>query len=516
VKEHALFCIDAPRVDDPAAEVAALAGWCLCTQPIESIEAELPGLGVRPLTYGLSRPDVADSFGSYANARHCGFRLELPRGRLDARNGTDLTFTLTVKGRFGIRRRYAFRTDLSSNHIRQAKLWKEGQRAGISPQAVERRLRKSLERKPGLVVRLDVINKCNLRCVMCLYADDDFYRQPLVRLTVEELERLLQGISPYVRSIMLSCRHEALTSGLFGDILSHIAEKYPWMEMELCTNAMLMDAKTRRLLIEKGVTYLMLSMDAVSKELLERIRVGADYETIVANILALRDLKRASASKYPIFVVDYAMMTSNIHEAPAFVEMSSRMGVRAIDFRLLIPNRVLSEPEYFLDNDRARFNYFRSRIVEAGRRFKVDILIPPAFETADVFSPEGVPPVDLADFERMKPDEMTGEVPVPRRFPWWFKPRRTRGTVYDLFSKEIPGVYCERPFSEITILDHDRVGPCDWYRPAPARISEGKSLAEIFFSDRFKELRKNMLKPGGDPNCWGCPVKAGYLPTEKA
>ena len=516
MKEHALFCIDLPRVCEKAAEVGEIAGWCLCSKPIDSIDVELPGLGAQKLTYGLDRPDVAELFGCYANGQRCGFHLELPRGSLDSRTGADLTFTLTVKGRFGIRQRYAFRTDLSSNHIRQAKLWKEGQRAGINPAALERKLRKSLESKPGLVVRLDVINKCNLRCVMCLHADDAFFRRPAEKLTVEELERLLDDIGPYVRSIMLSCRHEPLTSDGFADILSFLAEKYPWMEIELCTNAMLMGAKIRRLLIEKGVTFLVLSMDAVSKKLLESIRVRANYETIVGNILALRDLKRMSASKYPIFVVDYAMMTSNIHEAPAFVELGSRMGVRIIDFRLLIPNRILSDPEHFLCNDRARFNYFRNRIIEAGRCFKVDILIPPAFETTEVFSPEGVPPVDFTDFEKVKPDRMRGEVPVPRRFPWGFKPRRTRGTVYDLFSKRIPHVYCERAFSEITILDHDRIGPCDWSRPAPARISDGKTLLETFFSDQFKELRKNMLKPGGDPNCWGCPVKSGYLPTQKA
>ncbi len=515
MKEHALFCIDVPRVAEEA-DVGEIAGWCLGSKPIESIEVEWPGLGAREATYGLKRPDVAASFSCYANGERCGFRLELPPGSLDSRNGSDLTFTLTLKEKLGIRRRYVFRADLASNHIRRAELWQEGRRAGIAPAALERRLRQSLERKPGLLVRLDVINQCNLRCVMCDYSDDAVYRKPVERLTADELDCLLADIGPYVRAIMLSCRHEPLTSGLFPDILSLLAEKYPWIEIELCTNAMLMTAKIRRALIEKGVTVLTLSMDAVSKKLLESIRIKADYETIVGNILALRDLKRASGSRYPMLSVDYAMMASNIHEASTFVEMSSRMGVRIIDFRLLIPNRYFNDSKHFLCNDRARFNYFRQRIIAAGKRFKVDILIPPAYETSEVFSPQSVPPVELADFERVRPDNRVGEVPVPRRFPLGFRPRRIRGTVHELFSKKIPHVYCERPFSEIAILDHDTIGPCCWYKDPPAKISDGQTLAEVFFSEPFHELRKRMLEPGGDPNCRGCPVKAGYLPTHKA
>ncbi len=510
--EHALCCIDAPQVGDNAAQATTLAGWCLCAKPIEAIAVEVPGLGSRELRYGLARPDVGASFGSYPNGERCGFELEVPAGSLGGDGALELT--LTVKGRLGMRQQMGLRAGLWSNHIQQLQLYKKKRRAALSSDALERRLEASLQRRPGLMLRVDIINKCNLRCIMCRYVDPAVGQQPAKRLTAEEFDHFLDGIGPSVRAVMLSCADEPLTSRHFPDILSLLARKYPQMEIELCTNATLMNGKIRRLMIEKGVTHLMLSMDGTTRPTLESIRGGAKYEKVVGNILALRDLKRASGSRYPIFIMDYVLMNSNVHEAPAFVELAARMGVGMIDFRHVIPSSYFEEADNFLHNHRAKFNHYRRRILEEGRRFGVDIIIPPPFETSEEFSPEGVPAVDLSDFESVEPDPPVGDVPVPKKFPRGFKPRVIRGTAVHLFSKRIPGIYCERPFSEITILDQERILPCPWYEKPLGKVSEGKTLSEVFYGERFRQLRKSMLHPQGDPGCRNCPLKGELVMGE--
>ncbi|MCP4663390.1 MAG: radical SAM protein [bacterium] len=425
---------------------------------------------------------------------------------------TPVELTLVVKGRFGIRERYGLRVNLSSNDVQRVHLRSKRPPARISPQDLEKKLKDSLESKPGIVLRLDVINKCNLRCVMCHFADVNILREPTWKLTVEEFEDFFEDVSPYVRSVLLSCADEPLTSHLFPTILSHVAEKYPHLEIEFCTNAMLMNARIRRLVIEKGVTHLIFSMDGVRKKTLESIRIGSKYEKVVGNILALRDLKQAASSEFPIFVMDFVMMASNIHEAPAFVELSSRLGARMIDFRHVVPGELFNDPKHFLCNDRAKYNYFRDLVVKEGKRHKVDIVIPPPYETTERFSPTGVPHVDLGDFEKVDPSPVVGKTPVPREFPKGFKTRHTRGTAAERFAE----TYCERPFSEMTILDQDLVKPCPWHRTHLGKLSDGKTLAEIFFGNEFAELRKKMLDPAGDPNCQDCPWKSDLLMSEVA
>src|SRR5438552_6338729 len=58
--------------------------------------------------------------------------------------------------------------------------------------------------------------------------------------------------------------------------------------------SMLMGAPIRNLIMETGVARLLFSMDAVTKPLLEAIRVGCRYDQLVGNIIAMRDLKMRS------------------------------------------------------------------------------------------------------------------------------------------------------------------------------------------------------------------------------
>jgi len=63
------------------------------------------------------------------------------------------------------------------------------------------------------------------------------------------------------------------------------------------------------------------------------------------------------------------------------------------------------------------------------------------------------------------------------------------------------------------VRDQEEVLPCAWHGKTLGRLSEGKSLSEIFLGAEFAALRRNMLKPEGDPNCARCPIKTSHLAT---
>ena len=68
--------------------------------------------------------------------------------------------------------------------------------------------------------------------------------------------------------------------------------------------------------------------------------------------------------------------------------------------------------------------------------------------------------------------------------------------------------------SEIMVRDQEEVLPCPWHGKTLGRLSEGKSISDIFFGEDFARLRQNMFKPEGDPGCAHCPIKSGHLPTD--
>ena len=379
-------------------------------------------------------------------------------------------------------------------------------------QHIEGALLHNLKHAPGLTLRLDIINKCNLRCVMCHYNSEEVFKRPTKAMSVEDMARILDDIGPYTKTVMLSCGDEPLLNKAFSDIVSHIADTFPHIEIEFCTNAMLLTAEIRSLIMEKGVHRFIFSIDGVTKTTVESIRIGANYERIVGNILALRDLRRSCGSQRPSFVINYVLLDSNIHEAPLFVEMAKDLGAETVDFRHAVPSIYFDDSEQMLKNNPSKFNFYRRKILEASRTVSINVLIPPAFETTEEWHPCDVNRVDLSDFKQVLPDSLGKTIvnwssPSSERY---LDHRLMRQPTEDLFSL----AYCDRPFSEIMIIDQEIVKPCAWYRTDMGRLNNGKPISEIFWGDRYRQLRWNMLNQACDPGCEGCPVKGHYLPTE--
>ena len=80
-------------------------------------------------------------------------------------------------------------------------------------------------------------------------------------------------------------------------------------------------------------------------------------------------------------------------------------------------------------------------------------------------------------------------------------------------AEEFSTTFCNRPFSEMMVRDQDEVLPCPWHEKPLGLLSDGKTFAEIFEGEAFQRLRRNMLRPDGDPACANCPIKSHHLPT---
>jgi MoaA/NifB/PqqE/SkfB family radical SAM enzyme len=509
MSEHLIFCCDLARHDTPGQSIRRVEGWCLATSPISALYLQISGDQYEQLPLGFSRPDVGGVYPSYPGGESAGFRLTLASP--DLKSGRT---NLLVKFDDRLHR---VPVNLETREIQTIGLSDETQPGpddevrGVleDPVEFEKRFRRSLGKQRGLTLRLDVINKCNLRCVMCHFSDDAVFKRPTRQLTTTEFEKLFDEIGPSVRNVMLSCGDEPLVSKHLPGILEYLARKHPEVAIEFCTNATLMRAPIRDLIMRTGVARLLFSIDAVSKPLLESIRVGCHYEQVIGNIMALRDLRQCCGVRRPAFVFNFVMMNRNIHEAPAFVRMAQVLGAESIDFRHLVPIGTYFSPDDLLSEEPAKYNYYRQEILEEANRLGVPLYLPPPFEDAgEWFPPAGDPVVDWSEFERVEPDGPNEALPlVPARvaepsIAW-------EGSVAEEFST----TFCNRPFSEIMIRDQNEVLPCPWHEKPLGLLSEGKTLAEIFEGEAFQRLRRNMLRPEGDPACANCPIKSRHLPA---
>jgi MoaA/NifB/PqqE/SkfB family radical SAM enzyme len=504
--EDFLYCIDRPVFRKPNDESPHLIGWCLSRYEILALQAKLP-TGLASVNYPLIRADVAKAFPLYPHAERSGFLLSLPKEWI--RQFPSFHLLMTVRDDQVATKILSAEIQLNQNGIWKAQLLPVTDQAFARPASrqIEHYLKLWLAQKNNLTLRLDIINKCNLRCIMCHFSDETFVKQPLELMTPHEFKHVFTTISPYVQNVMLACAFEPLMSKHFEEILAILSAVTPPLHIGLVSNATLLNATVRRALLEHGATYLILSMDGCTKATLERIRRGAKFEKVVANILAFRDLKRQAGARFPYITMDFVMLNSNLHEAPRFVEMCSRLGVSYIDFRHAVPSAFFNDVQELLGQHPQKYNFYRNLILQASKKYGVTVFLPEPFAVQPASDAIRPPEVSLADFERVKPD-VSGSAPVkPKTFPADFPARPDPGLAYHYF----PGIACHHPFSEIMISNKVGVRPCVYYQELLGQLDSKHTLHDIFFGKPFQEARMRMFDPEGDPNCRSCPNRSNYF-----
>lgn len=101
------------------------------------------------------------------------------------------------------------------------------------------------------------------------------------------------------------------------------------------TNGIRLTPEASKEFIHLGLDWISFSVDAATAEKYERIRQGAKFGTVTANIAALRDLKRSYRQRKPSMMMVFVALggeadTSNYHELPAYIELAKELGVEQV------------------------------------------------------------------------------------------------------------------------------------------------------------------------------------------
>jgi MoaA/NifB/PqqE/SkfB family radical SAM enzyme len=501
---HFLYCIDFPGKSDQVGKPELVKGWLICSNQIVGIHVPDAFADKFSFEYGSPRQDVIERFKEFTDNNQCGFVISAKKDWIDINAAFDLDVEVrTFKGK---NKKLKISLDLNASVFHEIEFDYKPKRNNRIGRKVENKLHKALKKQPWITIRMDITNKCNLHCIMCHYKEKEIYSKPAQNITAAQLKHNLKDIGPYVKNIMLSCGFEPLMSKHFTEIVEMLHLDFPHIDIGLCTNAMLLNSKNRKVIFENQVNHVILSFDAVTKNNLERIRAGADYDKIIGNIMALRDLKVKSGRTFPLMFMDFVLMNSNIHEAPAFVGMCAQLGVSLIDFRHLVGNIFFNEHEEMLQSHPEKYNYYRQLIIDESKKYNLEVRLPDAFADSSVTFTETLPRVDLSDFTKVSPDEQTDEVIMT--------PDAVYADVSEKHFEFLKDCECVRPFNEIMIVEQQKIMPCSFYESAMGYMNDKDTLYSIYFNDKFKKVRRKKMMSQYDFNCVYCPIKMKLLPTE--
>jgi len=180
-----------------------------------------------------------------------------------------------------------------------------------------------------LTLLIDVTDRCNLRCVMCHFANVDRIRFPPFDLPhgnmpVELFEKIAADFFPHAERVGLACAAEPLMHPRFAEIVA-IAGRHRVPELWFPTNLLALTDRTAEAIAEH-VDTVAVSIDATRRETYESIREGARWDLLLAKLKLLHNVKLRFS---------FAWMRSNrdeLRELPAF---AIEHGARELDVRFV-------------------------------------------------------------------------------------------------------------------------------------------------------------------------------------
>ncbi|HUG39530.1 MAG TPA: radical SAM protein [Longimicrobiales bacterium] len=192
------------------------------------------------------------------------------------------------------------------------------------------------------VVQLQTINACQAACTMCPYP---LFKDVFARGRMEDglFEKVLDEIAgrPEAAVFVPMLQNEPLLDRrLFDRIAAVKARTGGRMEVELVTNGALLTDEVVERVRETRLDYLDVSLDALSRETYGRIRIGLDYDDVIAGV------ERVMAADLPdtTIVLRLVRQRENAAEVAAFVRHWRARG--AVVFTHTVNNRVGSVPGY--------------------------------------------------------------------------------------------------------------------------------------------------------------------------
>jgi radical SAM protein with 4Fe4S-binding SPASM domain len=195
-----------------------------------------------------------------------------------------------------------------------------------------------------LNVFMDQNNKCNLRCQMCGFSDSRVAAIPKYDMPRWLFDRIAAEVFPHANYVCLSLMTEPFMTRDFPDRLSRVREAgVPFSE--IITNATLLNEETCRKIVDAQISRVIVSIDGGTKEVFERIRVGARFENVLRNFELLRTVRDSAGSSLPQLRINHVLSELNIDHFTEFLELVKRLQADEIAVRTIsrMSNAILQE-----------------------------------------------------------------------------------------------------------------------------------------------------------------------------
>lgn len=166
---------------------------------------------------------------------------------------------------------------------------------------------------------IEITSYCNLACPMCPRTH---------RVEMGEWENRMMKFDTFKHIIDQGSKKglSAINLNNFGESfynknlvkMIEYAKSKGVLDVMLHTNGTVMDEKLAQSVIESGLDRIIFSLDSISKEIYEKIRINAKFEETVEKVKLFHKVRQKLGYEKPVIRISMVRMKENDHEASEF------------------------------------------------------------------------------------------------------------------------------------------------------------------------------------------------------
>jgi pyrroloquinoline quinone biosynthesis protein E len=195
----------------------------------------------------------------------------------------------------------------------------------------EENYRNFLDNKEHLAIKLDieVSPKCNFQCTICDLKRYDYNRGE--NLGLEDFKKIIDEQIGVIE-LRLAGVGEPFLNKNFIEMVKYAREKDIWVRVVTNGSLLHIDGNFRNV-IDADINEIMISIDGITKNTFESIRVNSNYEQIVKNVTMLNEYA-TSKNKINTTKMWVTIQDLNFKELTGFVKFAHELKFKKIGINL--------------------------------------------------------------------------------------------------------------------------------------------------------------------------------------
>ena len=351
-----------------------------------------------------------------------------------------------------------------------------------------------------LRVKIDMVTRCQLRCIMCHFARPDF-QVDHTTMSDDLLQKVAADIFPRAHDVTLSSSAEPLLAPNLNLALD-LCTKYCVPSFHFSTNGIALNEDIVDKCIDVKMRVLTISVDAATKETFEAIRPPAKWDWLMSRFDLIRERKRMKKSEFPALSVTAVLMRRNIHEMPDLVRLMKKKGVSYMNFTHIVDLKAPDFENETLMNSPKLCNDTLAEVQKVADEEGIAVALPPPMrdKISDV-------PILSEDDTQTLESHSIGE----------FINQKNRVFILAVKEKVHHKRLCYFPWYYIHVIPSGMVWPCGcWLEYTFFGSFVTQTFREIWTGEKYRKLRNQIIKMKLRDTCANCAIMdMAWLATKK-